>query len=280
MDSIAWWTAAQFTAIAAWATVVIYIALGIFALIQVLQGRTLREHQARLARESQEEQARLSRESQAEQARQAQELREEQARPFVVVDFETVGLLFFLTVENVGRTIARNVVIGFDKPLASSLERPKQLDDASLFREPIPAMAPGKKFRIPFDTLPGRRQKGLPLTYEVTLHYEGPTGRKYGKGEGYRLDMSIYDVVSAGEKGMTQLVERVEEIRKELARWTDGIRGLRVHAVDREQHERTQVRQWLIERSVDSARENGVVPAARALVRDLWRQALSRRGLR
>jgi hypothetical protein len=54
---------------AAWATVLIYIVIGLFAWRQV--------HEAR-------------------------KLREEQARPFVIVDFEP-GWLVYLTVENLGR---------------------------------------------------------------------------------------------------------------------------------------------------------------------------------
>jgi hypothetical protein len=66
---------AAVTAWAAWATVAVYVVLGIFAWIQVLQARRLRE---------------------------------EQARPFVIVDFEP-GFLVYLTVENIGRTMARDV---------------------------------------------------------------------------------------------------------------------------------------------------------------------------
>jgi hypothetical protein len=62
---------AAVTAWAAWATVAVYIGLGIFAWIQVLQARRLRE---------------------------------EQARPFVIVDFEP-GFLVYLTVANLGRTM-------------------------------------------------------------------------------------------------------------------------------------------------------------------------------
>jgi hypothetical protein len=77
------------TAWAAWATVAIYLPLGIFAWIQVLQARKLRE---------------------------------EQARPFVIVDFEA-GFLVYLTVENTGRTMARDVPIQFDKPLESTFSK-------------------------------------------------------------------------------------------------------------------------------------------------------------
>ena len=148
--------ATDWAAVAAWAAVAtafIYVGLGIFAWRQLREARRLREEQARLARESWEEQARLARESQAEQARQAQELREEQARPFVIVDFDHVDMLFLLVIENVGRTMARNVVIKFDKPLTTTIERPRELDEAALFREPIPSLPPGKKLHVPFDTL-------------------------------------------------------------------------------------------------------------------------------
>jgi hypothetical protein len=93
-------------ALAAWATVLIYIVIGLFAWRQV---------------------------------RKARKLREEQARPFVIVDFEP-GFLVYLTVENLGRTMARDVRIQFGKPLETTLERPREIDETPLFREAIPAL--------------------------------------------------------------------------------------------------------------------------------------------
>jgi hypothetical protein len=264
---------AAVTAWAAVATAFIYVGLGVFAWRQLREARRLREEQARLARESWEEQARLARESQAEQARQAQELREEQARPFVIVDFDHVDMLFLLVIENVGRTMARNVVIKFDKPLTTTIERPRELDEAALFREPIPSLPPGKKLRVPFDTLPARKENGLPLAYEVTLRYEGPTGRKYGEGEGYRLDMGVYDVVYTGPKGLPKLVAEVEKIRTELEKWKGGgIRGLLVQTVDQRRQQRIEARR----RNAQILRRQG----PRALARWLRERALWRSGLR
>lgn len=104
---------ATVTAWAAWATVAVYVVLGIFAWIQVLQARRLRE---------------------------------EQARPFVIVDFEP-GFLVYLTVENIGRTMARDVSIRFDKPLESTLSGPPRLHSSrdtvsAAVMGPLPA--PGK----------------------------------------------------------------------------------------------------------------------------------------
>src|SRR5262249_58913814 len=93
----------DWTAVSAWAacaTVGIYIVLGLFAWRQV---------------------------------REARKLREEQARPFVMVDFDP-GFLVYLTVENLGRTMARDVSIRFDKPLESSLSGTRELDESQLFR--------------------------------------------------------------------------------------------------------------------------------------------------
>jgi hypothetical protein len=80
---------AEWAAIAAWTTVAIYVALGIFALVQVLQARKLRE---------------------------------DQARPFLIVDFDP-GFLIYLTVANIGRTMARDVRIKFDEKLESTFAK-------------------------------------------------------------------------------------------------------------------------------------------------------------
>lgn len=102
---------------AAWATVGIYVIIGLFAWRQVHEARTLRE---------------------------------EQARPFVIVDFEP-SFLVYLTVENLDRTMARDVSIQFDKPLQTTLEGRSELDESPLFRLPIPTLPPGKKISVLYD---------------------------------------------------------------------------------------------------------------------------------
>lgn len=272
--------ATDWAAIGAWAaiaTVAVYIVLGVFAWRQIREARRLREEQARLARESQEEQARLARESWAEQARQARELQEEQARPFVIVDFEP-GFLVYLIVENIGRTMARNVTITPDKPFESTLPIPREIDETPLFREPIPALPPGKKIRVLFDSAPARLNSDLPRAYDVTVRYEGPFGQHY-EPDRYPLDLSMYLGSALPPKGLPELVDEVEKVRRELAKWTDGIRGLRVNTVDRDRQERAQLNRSLVRRSVRAAEADGIVPAAWMLAREVWRRALARRGL-
>ena len=119
----------QVAAWAAWATVAIYIVIGLFAWRQVREARTLRE---------------------------------EQARPFVIVDFEP-GFLVYLTVENLGRTMARDVSIHFDKPLTSSHQGRRELDESPLFREPIPALPQARRSACCLTSSTTGRRPSCPL---------------------------------------------------------------------------------------------------------------------
>ncbi len=223
---------------AAWSAVGIYVVLGGFALWQVLEARRLRE---------------------------------EQARPFVVVDLEP-GFLFYLTVENLGRTMARDVRIQFDKPLESTLQGPREFDESPLFREPIPALPPGKKIRVLFDAFGARVDANLPLTYEVTLTYGDHSGKRTWK-DLYRLDFGMYLGSELPRKGLPDVVAELERIRKEIEKWKgSGLRGLEVRAIDQRRQLRVGMRRmnWRI------LRERG--PAA--LARQLRDQALRRAGLR
>jgi hypothetical protein len=224
---------AAVTAWAAWATVAVYVVLGIFAWIQVLQARRLRE---------------------------------EQARPFVIVDFEP-GFLVYLTVENIGRTVARDVSIRFDKPLESTLSGPREIDESPLLRKPIPTLPPGRKIRVLFDQYAARLEAKLPLTYDVTLRYKGPFGKREWEHP-YRLDLGIYLGSQEPPKGLPELVTEVENIRKELEKWRSGTRGLLVHAIDRRRQQR---REWR-HHHVRILRRKGLRGLARSLRdRALWR---------
>jgi len=222
---------------AAWATVGIYVVIGLFAWRQVGEARKLRE---------------------------------EQARPFVIVDFEP-GFLVYLTVENLGRTMARDVNIHFDKPLESTLAGRRELNESPLFREPIPTLPPGKKIRVLFDSFSDRLKAGLPLTYDVELRYRGPTGRREWKHP-YRLDLGMY-LGSQPAKGIPELVAEVENIRKEIEKWKgSGIRGLLVHTIDQRRQDRIATRRM----NAHILRQQG----RKALARSLRDRALSRFGLR
>lgn len=130
-----------------------------------------------------------------------------------------------------------------------------------------------------FDSAPARLDSQLPRAYEVTVQYDGPFGRHY-EPDHYTLDLSMYLGSAPPPKGLPELVDEVEKVRKELAKWSDGSRGLRVNTTDREKQERAERRRWRTSRFIRAARAGGIAPTARPYARDAWRRALTRRGLR
>jgi hypothetical protein len=167
--------------------------------------------------------------------------------------------------------MAREVTIRFDKPLESTLPRPREIDETPLFREPIPALPPGKKIRVLFDSYGARLEAELPLTYDVTFRYKGPTGKKEWR-DPYRLDLNMYLGSAEPLKGLPELVAEVEKIRKELEKWRSGSGGVLVQTVDRRNDQRIARRR----QNVRILRRQG----PRALVRSLWERTLWRSGFR
>ena len=228
--------AAWFAAWAAAFTAAVTIALVLIATWQVLEGRGTRR---------------------------------EQSRPYVIVDFEFRSFLIYLAIKNIGTTMARNVRITFDKPLDSTFSRPREIDDSRLFKEPIPMIAPGRQIRILFDSFQDRVAKpGLPMAYTVTIHYQDTHGRHYREPP-YPLDLGIYVDTALEPKGLPELVDEVERLRKETGKWTDGIRGLRVAVLNREKDERQMGRPAIMRRVKDIRRKDGWRASARWYL-DLW----------
>jgi hypothetical protein len=237
-----WWgrDAAAWTALAAWATVIVYIGLFFYARRQVGEARRLRE---------------------------------EQARPFVVADFE-VGPPIILTVENLGRTLARDVTIRFDERIETTglleTNKPYDVNEVRLLRESLPVLPPGKKIRVLFDSQK-RFTSDLPLAFGVTVSYRGPLGQKYPTDR-YTLDLGMYAETLFPPKGLPQLVQEVAKVREELGRWRSGIRGLLVQTVDKRKQDRRELRALYLY----LLRDRG----PKVLARQMWVHALQRFGVR
>lgn len=222
--------------VAAWAavsTAVIYIVLGIFAFRQVSEAKALRM---------------------------------EQSRPYVIVDFSFRQFLIYLEVKNIGKTPARNVVIRFDQPLQTTLSRPRELDESPLLTKPIAMLAPERSIRVLFDVAHERlSREDMPLSYGVTSTYEDQHGRKYRDPEA-TLDLSPYVGSALDPKSLPDLVDEVEKIRKELAKWTDGSRGVLVQGTDRDKRVRRQDRWHWRQKAASVRKTEGWVSWIRWLV--------------
>jgi hypothetical protein len=158
-----------------------------------------------------------------------------------------------------------------NKPLESTLSGPREIDESPLLRRPIPTLPPGRKIRVLFDQYAARLEAKLPLTYDVTLRYKGPFGKKEWEHP-YRLDLGIYLGSQLPPKGLPELVTEVESIREDLGKWRSDTRGLLVQAVDRRRQQRLDWRRHHI--------SGRLRQGPRALVRSLWGRLLWRLGIR
>lgn len=199
------------------------------------------------------------------QALEARRLRKEQSRPYVIVDFEFRGFLIYIAIRNIGTTIARDVVIKFDQPLSSSTDTVK-IAKSPLFTKPIPMIAPNRKIAILLDSFPARaKHGGHPMQYSVESRYHDTIGESY-EDPPYPLDLPIYADTSIEPKGLPDLVKEVKIMRREFAKWTDGLRGLRVFTEDRRSYMARQDRSHFGSLAAQVRNEQGSIAYIKWLV--------------
>lgn len=149
---------------------------------------------------------------------QARELREEEAAPAVVVDIvpnEGASHILDLVIENVGKTVARNVKITFDPPLESATDmRGFDLAEWMPIREGIKTLVPGRRIKAMFDESVDRYNSDLPRQYDVTVECSDWRGRPMQKQQ-FTLDMTpLYGAMNVQLRGMHQLVDEVKKLRE------------------------------------------------------------------
>ena len=113
----------------------------------------------------------------------------------MVVDFDLNPqdtFFFDIVGKNVGATLASNVRITFDPPIASTLDDSEQPIRAwSWFHDGFPTIPPGKEYGAIFDNTAARYQRtDLPRRYDVTIEHDGPTGREQPLKQ--TLDLGVY----------------------------------------------------------------------------------------
>ena len=159
------------------------------------------------------------------QVEEARRLREEQSRPFVVMDFDTEGALLFLTVSNIGTSLARDVRFEIEPRLSSAVIN--TLDEMKMLRDGISTLAPGKTIRTLFDSAIQRNETQLPDTYRVVTRYSDQDGRRHFE-EATDLDLGIYwGLMRVDRKGLHDVHERLKEMRDVFRKWTASTGAVR-----------------------------------------------------
>lgn len=173
------------------------------------------------------------------QASEARNLRRAQSRPFVVIDFEAQSIrpFIYLRIANVGTTMARNVRFEFTPELASTFDSDGKLPatrELPILRDGIRSLPPGKEIRFLFDAAPQRTNARLPVSYDVTIRYEGEDLKhliRRDEREQFEdeiaLDLSIYmNLTHVTRRGEHDIHERIKEIGEVLKGWSASGGGL------------------------------------------------------
>lgn len=157
------------------------------------------------------------------QLREARRTREDQSRPFVVVDIQPGTAwynAFNLVVENIGKTLAKDVHIRFDPPIATTLDQ-YDLAGSVILQEGIPWMPPGRRIVALFDLSHQRLKSDLPMRYDVTVQYSDARGKRQGPLN-YVIDLSyLFGLQRLGEYGMHDAAKALREMAKVMKRGVD-----------------------------------------------------------
>jgi hypothetical protein len=199
------------------------------------------------------------------QLRQARALREEEAAPFVVVDVVPSGassIILDLVIENVGKTVARDVRITFEPPIRSATDMAGyELYEWSPLREGIKTLVPGRRLTAMFDHAPDRHASDLPRRYEVVVDCFDSRGRAQPR-MAYTLDLEpLYGALRVEEKGLHHLVKEVEKLRKAVTPISQKALTVEVFDGAALQAERTERREeWRRQREGVPTLEEAVPP--------------------
>lgn len=179
------------------------------------------------------------------QVREARRSRKEQIQPFIVVDIQPSsvwGNLLNLVVENIGKTLARDVRIHFDPVISSSQY---DLGQSTLVCEGIPSLPPNRRIEALFDVSHTRLNNGLPTRYDVVVEFSDARGRQQEPLR-YVIDLKpLYGLQRVTQYGIHHAADALRDIEKTLRGWNRGGR-LRVWSRDEDARmERNRIEQDL-----------------------------------
>ena len=164
------------------------------------------------------------------QVGEARRLREAQSQPFVIVHIEPSSSdpdrLEFV-VENIGQTLARDVIFSVDPPLVSKYfesAKDADLNESVMFRDGFAFMPPGMRvartFEYSFERDPN---DGLPWKYKAVVQFSDYRGRPQDPLS-YVID--LLPLTSGGfvtELGVHDIAKNIAEVREAVDQGVKGI---------------------------------------------------------
>jgi hypothetical protein len=207
------WTSADWSALAAWATLAVAVAASIIAFHQV---------------------------------REARKLREEQAQPYVAAYMEpneATPQAIDLVVRNFGSTVATDIQLNAE-PRLRRTSHGADSEEVWIF-DRLPVLVPGQEWRTLWDFGPSRKDSGLPDMHSLTISY------KDSRGHGLAPLTFVLDW--AGYKGrqwvtvygMHDAAKALREMEHSMRKWRESIHGgLSVYVRDGDERDRLKSDQF------------------------------------
>jgi hypothetical protein len=175
------------------------------------------------------------------QVREARRTRDAQAQPFVVVDVQPSVVwanILNLVIENVGRTMAKDVRVRFSPAIATSLNG-YDLANSTLIRDGIPSLPPRRRVEVLFDVSHQRIAAKLPMRYSVDVDFTDWRGRAQ-ESLPYTVDIGyLFGLQHVEEYGMHHAAKALREMAKSMEAWTHSGR-LRVATHDEDEEHRQE----------------------------------------
>lgn len=174
--------------------------------------------------------------------------RRDRQRPFVAVDLTTEGSdnLIFLSVQNFGQTVARDVRISIRPEPWKSNDTEIEQYLAKFLTEPIPTLPPGRRHVTVFAQMVSRSAEP-PTRFDVQVECRGP--RKAPFADDYVLNLDLFRnlIGTTRDDGLPEISETLKELNrsvKSLVSLGPGFESaIRVNTYNRDDRERAARRE-------------------------------------
>lgn len=151
--------------------------------------------------------------------------REEESAPFVVVYFNYIHSRhqsLYLVVENIGKSIARDIKLEFTPPLQVSQFNRDRIENNMLLKNGIKSLVPNYKIPIPFDFLMHYIQANLPMEYTVKVTYWGNPSLPPIVLE-YPLDLNHFKYIDfVTETGLSEIDETLRRFESHFSQYSSS----------------------------------------------------------
>jgi len=141
--------------------------------------------------------------------KEMKDTREETFRPYVIVDYEENEGSMYLSIRNIGQTMAKNVSVKIEKPIKGAVYQEDLRQ--KMFGEPMPSIAPGWHYRTYINEIGIMDSSNDYSTKQkVDISYFNSAGKIYN--DSHILNLDLYHQKTYQLSNDTKKTKSLEEI--------------------------------------------------------------------